>query len=230
MQDVNICKHLRNGSQRASAPRANGLEKVHLKVGKRKQIPVREHFSSETLILCEGWAFRYRQVSASRRQILTILIPGDVFSAFSLFEARPAYSVEALTDVSFCQIKRADLVRELTARPRLFDALGKACVAEHDEINETILDLGRRDAQERVLHFITRLTRRLDARGLASGDRRYSFPLTSAQIADAVGLVPEEVDEAVARLAQDSMIELAGGVLRIPEPERLGIAAVHIEA
>lgn len=228
--NANFCKHLMNGSRREIGLRTGGLGQTYFEVGKRKSIPVRARFSGVSLILCEGWAFRYRQLSNARRQILSILIPGDVISAFSLFETRPAYSVETLTDTRFCQIKRADFMRELLMRPHLFDTLGKLCAAEHDEINETILNVGQRDAPERVVHFITRLAQRLDARGLASGERRYPFPLTSVHIADAVGLAPEEVDETMARLSHHNMMKLSGGVLWVAEPARLEDFTIKIEA
>jgi CRP/FNR family transcriptional regulator, anaerobic regulatory protein len=227
--DDNFCNHLVSGSYQDSGPRAGSLELTQFEIGKRKPIPVRARFSSASLILCEGWAFRYRQLSNAQRQILSILIPGDFFSVFSLFETRPAYSVETLTDVRFCQINRADFMREMM-KPHLFDKLGKLCAAEYDEIKETILNLGQRDGPERVVHFITRLAQRLEARGLALGDRRYPFPLTSAHIADAVGLIPEEVDDTLALLSRHDIMKLSGDVLSITEPEKLEDFPIKIEA
>ena len=169
-------------------------------------------------VLCTGWAFRFYQLADGRRQLLSILVPGDLFSAFGLFDPRPGYSVQALTDVRFCQLDRADLKRELTAEPSILDALGKICAVEIDDLNAASADLGRGNANERIVHFALRLAKRLSARGMTIRKNCYPFPLSDTDIADITGLTEAEVGRVIAGLRRNNVIDISDGKLRILNP------------
>jgi CRP/FNR family transcriptional regulator len=221
LQNGNFCKYLvdQSSSFFTSAP-DRAPNKTHLKAAERGTVSIDGTLSNETVVLCDGWAFRYRRLADNRRQILSILIPGDVVSAFGIFDSCPEYSVEALTDINFCQFDRSTLRRELLAKPGLVGAIGTIWTAEMDDLSKTSVDLVECNAKERFVRFVSRLIHRMDHRGLALGERRYRFPLTSGHIADAIGLAPDEVDDVIAILRQDDVIDLSGETLSILDPSK----------
>ena len=169
-------------------------------------------------VLCTGWAYRFYQLADGRRQILSILIPGDLFSAFALLDPRPGYSIQTLTDVRFCQLDRTDLKRELTAEPSIFDALGMICAVEIDEMNAASTDLGRGTAEERIIHFCLRLAKRLSARGITIRENCYPFPLSDPYIADITGLTEAEVGRTIDGLRRNNVIDISDGKLLFLNP------------
>ena len=86
--------------------------------------------SEHIFVLCEGWAFRFVQLSDGRRQILRFLLAGDLFSAVSLFAERFHFSVQALTQARFARFRRKDVRERLAANAALSTALATSCIAE----------------------------------------------------------------------------------------------------
>ncbi len=80
--------------------------------------------------------------------------------------------------------------------------------------NDLLLDLGRRNADERVAHLILTLTERLDRLGTPR-DGNYPFPLRQQDIADATGLTPVHVGRMISKFHEFGWIELSAGHLRI---------------
>ena len=171
--------------------------------------------------MCEGWAYRFYRLPDGRRQILSVLIPGDLFSAFDLLGPHPDFSVQAATDVKLCRLGSADIKRELSAAPDLLDEFGKLCCSEIDDMTSASIDLARRDHGERIVGFVQRLIKRLAARGIMAGAGACPFPLSPTDIADATGLTPDDVSAALENLRADRIIDISNGVLTVLDPTRL---------
>jgi CRP/FNR family transcriptional regulator len=213
-----FCGTIIGESSRLSPSRQERILRTFLNAAEHGTLSPQGNASQEMFVLCTGWAFRFYQLADGRRQILSILIPGDLFSAFALFDPRPGYSIQALTDVRFCQLDRADLKRELTADPSIFDALGKICAVEIDDLNAASADLGQGSAEERIVHFALRLAKRLSARGMTIRENCYSFPLSDAYVADITGLTEAEVGLTIAGLRRNDVIDISDGKLLILNP------------
>lgn len=171
--------------------------------------------SQEVLILCAGWAFRYYQLADGRRQILSILIPGDLVHPLAAFERSPNYSVQALTDVRYCRLDGVDLKRELLANPVLFDVLGRIGADEADDLLAMSAELAWGNAEDRIFHFALRLASRLSARGMVIEENRYPFPLSNAIVADITGLTEADVCQVVINLRKKGAIDVSDGELLI---------------
>jgi len=213
-----FCGTIIGKSSRRSPSRQERISRAFLSAAEQDILSAHGNASQEMFVLCTGWAFRFYQLADGRRQLLSILVPGDLFSAFGLFDPRPGYSVQALTDVRFCQLDRADLKRELTAEPSILDALGKICAVEIDDLNAASADLGRGNANERIVHFALRLAKRLSARGMTIRKNCYPFPLSDTDIADITGLTEAEVGRVIAGLRRNNVIDISDGKLLILNP------------
>ncbi len=67
-----------------------------------RRVVYREHeLYDEVPFICEGWAAFAIRLSNGTRQIISILLPGDMVSTALLFDARADYLVEAITNVQY---------------------------------------------------------------------------------------------------------------------------------
>jgi len=164
-----------------------------------------------------GWACRQRLMSDGRRQIFTLLLPGDSFG----FGARPALSaVVALTALETVDATPVqDAVRRSSA-PGLARAIVAAEILEDAFLLDHAVRLGRLTAFERVAHFLLELQQRLEIVGL--GDRqRFPLPLTQEILADALGLSIVHVNRTLQQLRRGGLIELRSGVAILLQPQAL---------
>jgi len=160
-----------------------------------RQVICREHDLHDVVpVICEGWAASVITLSDGRRQILSILLPGDLVSTALLFDDRADCLVEAITDVRYGTFKRTELKASLFRHPDLFAKFSKAWIEEKVQADQLIVDLGRATAEERIAGLIVDLKDRLARRGMVqSGTMEMDFPLRQHHIADATGLTPVHV-------------------------------------
>jgi CRP-like cAMP-binding protein len=107
--------------------------------------------------LFSGWAFRFKTLSDGRRQILNFLLPGDFIGVQQKMGDATAHGVQAITDVALCVFRR-DALWELHRRaPTL--GFGVTWLTAHEEsvVDDNLLSVGRRSAQERIATLLVLL-------------------------------------------------------------------------
>lgn len=189
-----------------------------------KQIAARNQISEHVFVLCNGWGFRFFQLPNGRRQILNFLLPGDIFSATSVFEERFHFSVQALTEVQISAMRRVDVRAKLAVNPDILTALASSCVAETRAADEMQAALGQRSAEERIAYLFLHLMQRIAVRTVIR-EQRYRFPLRQQHIADAVGLTSIHVSRVLSLFRDRGIVELSDGTLQVfnlPEMEHIG--------
>lgn len=180
--------------------------------------------SEDVFVLCSGWAFRLFQLPDGGRQILNFLLPGDLFSATSVFEQRFHFSVMALTEIRISGMRRAEIQSRLAINPGILTALAKSCIAETEAADEMLTALGQRSAEERIAYLFLHLMQRIAARSVIR-EQRYPVPLRQQDIADAVGLTAVYVNRVLGLFRERGLAELSDGVLKVfnlAELERIG--------
>jgi CRP-like cAMP-binding protein len=159
-----------------------------------------------------------------RRQILNFLLPGDLFSAASVFEERFQYSVKALTAIQVSGMQRAEVRARLANNPDILNALAKCGIAELEAADRMQTVLGQLSSEERIAYLFLLLMERIAARSVIR-EQRYPFPLRQQHIADAVGLTPVHVSRVISLLRERGIVELSDGFLKVfnlPELRRIG--------
>lgn len=190
------------------------LKQVHQSI-RARHIIYREGQETDGFdIICKGWAACSVRLADGRRQILSFLIPGDLVSATALFTSRQRFSVQPLTDVSYCMFSRSQLQKELMEKPRVFQELVKIGIAEKEQADQVIVSLGRRSAAARIARLVILLMERLSARGLVH-DQSFEFPLRQQHIADAMGLTTVHVSRVINMLRKEGLVDIAQRRLRI---------------
>src|SRR3981081_1513746 len=144
-------------------------------------------------VLTHGMAFRYRLLPDGKRQILTFIIPGDVFGLHAFLLRAMDHSIGTLVPTRLAAISRATVFDLFEHHPRIGAALWWSALQEEAINRERIVALGRRSARGRVAYLLCELVWRLMAVGLAEDDA-IQLPLTQAELADALGLTPVHIN------------------------------------
>lgn len=164
-------------------------------------------------ILIEGWACRYKITRDGRRQIVGLLIPGDVANIDSFMFTRPAYAVRTLCTTKTISIPRDDLSNLAEQHSGIAKTLAWLAMRENAILSEWILCLGRLSAKQRVAHLVCELGLRLS--GLNETESCFELPLTQEQIADILGLTAVHVNRMIRQLRGEGLIDVKGRIIRI---------------
>jgi CRP-like cAMP-binding protein len=172
-------------------------------------------------ILLSGIAFRQKHVPDGGRQIVAVKIPGDPLDFQSLYLATADHSLQALTAVELAVYPLAALEQLVMSRPTIARAVLVDILVEASIGREWQLNIGRRNALERLAHFLSEFDyrMRLTVRGLADG---IEIPMTQEQLADMLGLTPVHINRTLKTLAERGALTRAGRKLRIAD-----IASLH---
>src|SRR5262245_32421583 len=163
---------------------------------------------SEYRNLCfvkDGFAIRYKLLRNGKRQILNVILPGDVIGFPVSFFDRSIYSIVAVSDLSYNICALDAYVRLCHEQPRFALALSWLAAQEAAIYAEHIVDLGRRTPLERLAHFLLEIHARLLAVGRAE---RTSFDLPFSQeiMADVLGLSVPHLNRVMQQLRAERLI------------------------
>lgn len=171
-------------------------------------------------ILAEGWVSSYRLLRDGSRQIVDFQIPGDFLGLRSVLLHTSDHSVEPITNIEVSEVLASDLIDSFTRLPRLATAVLWAASRDEAMVVEHLVGIGRRDAAERVAHFLLELAARLALVGM--GDKTgYACPLSQYMLADALGLSAVHVNRVLRQLREDGLATFRDGRVTIHDYQRL---------
>ncbi|MFL6744833.1 MAG: Crp/Fnr family transcriptional regulator [Sphingomicrobium sp.] len=156
-------------------------------------------------VLAEGYAFRQKMTGVGARQILAVCIPGDAVDLQNIFLNISDHGVQMLTRGVVADLPRDGLQQLVLNRPTLGRALIQLTLIEASILREWVVNVGRRDARERIAHILCEFAVRLESRGLML-DHGFELPMTQEQLADAAGLTPVHVNRVLKGLESDGLI------------------------
>jgi CRP-like cAMP-binding protein len=174
-------------------------------VKKRQDLVIDGARYSDLCFVKEGYGIRYRLLRNGKRQILNVILPGDIVGFPVSFFDRSIYSVVALTDMK-CSICRLDsYVRLCYEIPQFGLALSWLAAHEAATYAEHIVNLGRRTPVERLAHLLLEVHARLLEVGRAS-KTSFDLPFSQEVIADVLGLSVEHLNRMMQRLRAGRLI------------------------
>ena len=157
------------------------------------------------LVLLDGVALRYRVLQDGRRQVLNIVLPGDLIGFPGCFFESALYAIAALGDCRVSSVPFAHFLGLFETHPRLAAAIFWSLSCEAAMYAEHLIGVGRRSALERVAHFLLEMLTRLQVIGLAD-ERSYRLPLTQEIMADALGLSVQYVNQTLRQLREERLV------------------------
>jgi CRP-like cAMP-binding protein len=174
-------------------------------------------------VLLRGLAFRQKIVSDGSRQIISIHISGEFLDIQNCMLEVADHNVQALTRCIIATIQKEQLVELMNARPAIRRAIWLDSLIDASIFREWVVNVGRRDAVERIAHLLCELALRLKGAGLSDGPM-FDFPLTQEQIADATGLTAVHTNRTLQRLRKAGLINLSSSKLTILDWDALADA------
>jgi CRP/FNR family transcriptional regulator, dissimilatory nitrate respiration regulator len=165
----------------------------------------------------------YRQLPTGRAVTLFIFGPDDVFGFLPLLDGEPYPAfAQALDDVTAEVMTRDDLVRAVAEKPELSMSL-LACVGRRlREAFDTIERLSTPGVTGRVAAAIQGFV----PGGEATSTTVVEFPVSSAELAAALGITPETLSRSISRLATQGVVRRLGPRrLQVLDPRALAESA-----
>ncbi len=155
--------------------------------------------------LKDGYAVRYKLLRNGKRQILNVVLPGDIVGLPGSFYERATYSVMAISDLRLHVCALDAYVQLCYRRPQFGLALTWMAVQEAATYAEHVIDVGRRTPIERLSHFLLELHARLLAVGHAEA-ARFTLPFSQEVMADVLGLSVPHLNRMMQRLRAEKLI------------------------
>ena len=148
-----------------------------LTVEKRRDLVVDGYEYRKLCFVADGFGARYKLLRNGKRQILNVILPGDVVGLPGSFLDRASYSVIALTEMRIHVCSIDAYVQLCYRRPQFGLALSWLAVHEAAHYAERVVDTGRRTPPERLAHFLLELHSRLATIGRAEASELRSSVL-----------------------------------------------------
>lgn len=175
---------------------------------------------SESNLLLDGYAARYKIFSNGRRQITAIHVPGDFVDLHSFLLKTMDHGVVALTPCRIALVPHAALEKITNEHPHLTRLLWLNTLIDGAIHREWLTAMGRLSATAHMAHFMCELFLRLQAVGRTDGDT-IQLPLTQAELGDTLGLSTVHVNRVLQELRKEGLIRWQGDALTILDWERL---------
>ena len=185
--------------------------------------------TTESSLLLEGMAARYKLLGEGRRQITAVHISGDFVDLHSFLLKKMEHGVVALTTCTIAVVPHEALTEITEKSPHLTRMLWLSTLMDAAIHREWITSMGRRPAMERAAHLFCELFTRLKVIGRTQGDT-IRFPLTQAELGDTLGLSLVHVNRVVQALRSQGLVSWEGRTLTILDWDRLAKVAEFDEA
>lgn len=183
------------------------LVEEELTIRKRSDLVVDGYEYCKLCFVEEGFAARYKLLRNGKRQIVDVIVPGDIIGMPGSFLERSAYSVVAITDLKLQYCSLDAYVQLCYQRPQFGLILSWLAVEEAATYAEHIIDIGRRTPIERLARFLLEIHSRLEAVGRADS-LSFDLPFSQETIGDALGLSVPHLNRMLVQLRTDGLITI----------------------
>ena len=160
--------------------------------------------ADKLLLIVNGWACRYTSTREGGRQILAILLPGDLCNLDSLLFDRLDCGVRTLTRASVATLPRESALALATQHAGIAKAFTWLAFVENAMLGKMALALGRQSAKEKLAHLLCELSVRVGTQG--EDEHKFELPLNQEQIADALGLTSVHVNRTLQLLRAEGLV------------------------
>lgn len=181
--------------------------------------------------LLQGWGYRFKTLSDGRRQILNFLLAGDFIGVQQKMSDAAAHGVVMLTEARLCVFDRNALWDLHRHQPSMGFNITWLTAHEESLVDDNLLSIGRRSAEERVATLLILLYKRAaalqgldderDAGAALQGTAGVPFPLTQQHVADALGLSLAHTNKTLRKLQRRGLYRVEEGRLQLLDPKAL---------
>lgn len=169
---------------------------------------------AKAMLVVSGLAARFRLLADGRRQLISFILPGDLFGICHHPNPLAVSGLMSLTTLGVCPAPEASVSETLAHAYRLSNALEEAYLLAQ------ITRLGRMSARERLVDLLLELEERLALAGLAHNGR-FQLPVTQETLSDALGLTPVHLNRTIQAARRDDDLQWRAGWVTIRDPALL---------
>lgn len=177
-------------------------------------------------LITSGWVCRPRILADGRRQMLGVLLPGDLIGDRG--DARPLAinPTAALTPVRTVSVtKLFEAVAATPATyPNLVAALDKMDRTEEARVLDLVVRLGCQSAIQRVAASLLEFYQRSAVIGFTH-EGTFPMPLTQEKLGDLLGLSLVHINRVISQLRRDKLVDIRSGIVAIHDFARLSLLA-----
>jgi CRP-like cAMP-binding protein len=166
-----------------------------------------------TLVVA-GMTARYSTVEDGGRQITGLHVAGDFVDLHSFPLQLMDHSVTAITDSEVVTFPHQGLMRITETYPHLTRVLWLLTLLDGSIHRQWMVTKGRLTADEQMAHLFCEQFVRAQMAGLARS-QSFPFPLTQAQLGDALGLSIVHTNRTLQRLRRTGALEWEDGIVEI---------------
>jgi CRP-like cAMP-binding protein len=201
-----------------------GLIEYETAIRKRRDLVVDGYPYTKLCFVKDGIAARYKVLRNGKRQIVSLLVPGDIVGLPGSFLDRASFSVVALTDMTLEVCSHDAFIATCYRRPKFALALSWLAIHDATLYAERIVDIGRRTPIERLAHFLLELHMRLSMVGRAS-ESAFDLPISQEVMSDTLGLSVPHLNRMLAKLRTDGMVTVADRRVELVDVKALQLLA-----
>ena len=195
-------------------------------VKRRKDLVVAGDAYRNLCFVKDGYAIRYKLLRSGKRQILNVILPGDVIGLLVSFFDRAMYSIVAVTDLTYNLCPLDSYARLCCEHPQFGLALSWLSAQEAAIYAEHIVDIGRRTPAERLAHFLLEIHARLLAVGRAEKSG-FDLPFSQQVMADVLGLSVPHLNRVLQQLRAERLITSRGRQVELTDMASLQTLAQY---
>ena len=176
--------------------------------------------SAQLFTVISGVGLRHKTLENGRRQVLTVIFPGDLVGLQGAVMGEMGHTVEARTRMRLCVFDRTALWEFFKTSPeRSFDLTWLAASEEHF-LGEAIATIGQRTAEQAVAWALVKLWTRAEALGMVT-NQQMPLPIRQQDLADALGLSLVHTNKTLAKFRERQLATWREGSLMINDVELL---------
>ncbi len=165
---------------------------------------------TESCIIVEGFAARYKVLPSGRRQISAIHIGGDFVDLHSFLLKTMDHGVTTLAPTRIAFVPHATLKKISEDYPHLTRILWLSTLIDAAIHRQWLTAMGRSSATAQMAHLICELYVRLGAIGQTNG-HSFHMPVTQEELGDALGLSTVHVNRVLTELRNGGIVQWQGG-------------------
>jgi CRP-like cAMP-binding protein len=170
--------------------------------------------TSHACLIASGLAARFAETPGGERQIIALHIAGDMADLHSVVSPQVVTPLQALSDVLLYKIPHLALRRIATEHPAVAHAFWRDGIIDAAMIAQSVLNLGQRDAPQRIAHVLCELAYR---RNPGETRQRFSFefPVSQTQLGEVVAVHPVHVNRVLQSPKMKQLAKLDGKTAQI---------------
>ncbi len=154
-----------------------------------------DEFATAFFIMIEGWTKHYRSHISGNEAVIHVLTKGDSFAeSAALTGARFPATAEAVTDIRIVRVPADHVVRCIKENPSIALAMVASTSQRVQNLMTQVEQLKAQSGMQRVAEFLASLA------PVVNGPCVVALPYDKALIASRLGLQPESLSRAFARL------------------------------